>query len=73
MNESISFSANLVVSYYGSAIDRSKKQPVFQIIMEYVDGFVNRKQIELVIILFDILVVVCHNIFRNLDNFKNLL
>jgi len=31
----------LVVTYYGSAIDRSKKQPVFQIIMEYVDGLVN--------------------------------
>ncbi|CAF3198590.1 unnamed protein product [Rotaria sp. Silwood2] len=27
-----------IVTYYGSAIDRSKKQPVFQIIMEYVDG-----------------------------------
>jgi hypothetical protein len=31
----------LVVTYYGSAIDRSKKQPVFQIIMEYVDGLVD--------------------------------
>ncbi|CAF2127693.1 unnamed protein product [Rotaria magnacalcarata] len=27
-----------IVTYYGSAIDRSKKQPAFQIIMEYVDG-----------------------------------
>ncbi|CAF1245691.1 unnamed protein product [Adineta steineri] len=27
-----------IVTYYGSAIDRTKKQPVFQIIMEYVDG-----------------------------------
>ncbi|CAF1031276.1 unnamed protein product [Rotaria sordida] len=27
-----------IVTYYGSAIDRSKKQPFFQIIMEYVDG-----------------------------------
>lgn len=34
----------LVVTYYGSAIDRSKKQPVFQIIMEYVDGLVEREK-----------------------------
>ncbi|CAF0773124.1 unnamed protein product [Adineta ricciae] len=27
-----------IVTYYGSVIDRSKKQSVFQIIMEYVDG-----------------------------------
>jgi len=27
-----------IVTYYGSLIDRTKKQPVFQIIMEYVDG-----------------------------------
>ena len=31
----------LVVTYYGSVIDRSKKQSVFQIIMEYVDGLVH--------------------------------
>jgi serine/threonine protein kinase len=28
----------VVVTYYGSAIDRSRRQAVFQIIMEYVDG-----------------------------------
>ena len=38
------FFSCLVVTYYGSAIDRSKKQPVFQIIMEYVDGFVKESE-----------------------------
>ncbi len=28
----------LVVSYYGTAIDSKKKPPIFQVIMEYVDG-----------------------------------
>jgi len=76
LNKINKYFQSLVVTYYGSAIDRSKKQPVFQIIMEYVDGLVDlekKQRIIKIFILLRFLGVVYLNIFPNLDNFKNLL
>jgi hypothetical protein len=36
------------VSYYGTAIDSSKKPAIFQVIMEYVDGFERKINLRII-------------------------
>ena len=59
------------MTYYGTGIDSSKKPAIFQVIMEYVDGFESKTNLRMIIVedCF-ILEEVCRNIFRNSDDFR---